>query len=162
MPPPRPAPVPPPEPPPLVEEAPPPPAPEVKPPPIREPVPEARPRSIAELLPETKPGTIETNPASLSRAFQSDRPAAETQLADKNIRVTGVVDRVMVKDILDIHYIILTSPEKTESWNVRCTFNSQYDAQLKRLTTGQTATVEGKYDGYGKNILFRDCLLITG
>ncbi len=28
------------------------------------------------------------------------------------------------------------------------------------LSEGQTVTVRGKYDGYGKNILFKDCVLI--
>ncbi len=87
--------------------------------------------------------------------------AADAKFTDKTLAVTGVVDRITVNDVHNIYYIILTSAEKKEQWNVRCMFDRKYGAQLNRLTTGQAVTAQGKYDGYKANILMKDCVLVS-
>ncbi len=87
--------------------------------------------------------------------------AADAKFADKTLTVAGVVDRITVNDIHGIYYIVLASAEKKEQWNVRCTFDRKHGPQLNRLTTGQTVTVRGKYDGYKLNILMKDCVLVS-
>ena len=87
--------------------------------------------------------------------------AADAKFTDKTLKVTGVVDRITVNDVHSIYYIILASAEKKEQWNVRCTFDRKYGAQLDRLTTGQSVTAQGKYEGYKVNILMRDCVLVS-
>jgi len=97
----------------------------------------------------------------LYSAFSTDEAAADARFTDKTLTVTGVVDRITVNDIHGIYYIILASAEKKEQWNIRCTFDRKYGAQLNRLTAGQTVTAQGKYDGYKLNILMRDCVLVS-
>ena len=96
----------------------------------------------------------------MNSAFQSDRVAAEAKITDKTLRVTGVVDSIFVKDTLGLHYAILAGAEKGGVWKVRCTFDREHARELKQLTTGQTVTVQGEYDGYRKNILMNRCVLV--
>jgi len=97
----------------------------------------------------------------LYSAFSADEVTADAKFADKVLTVTGVVNRITVNDVHDIYYIILASAEKKEQWNVRCTFDKQHGPQLNRLTTGQTATAQGEYNGYKANILMKDCVLVS-
>jgi len=127
------------------------PVPEPEPVPVPEPEPQPRPTSAAGGI------TVEE----LYLAFSTDEAAANARFMDKTLTVTGVVDRITVNDMHGIYYFILASAEKKEQWNVRCTFDRKYGAQLSRLTTGQTVTVQGKYDGYKLNILMKDCVLVS-
>jgi len=94
-------------------------------------------------------------------AYSADEMAADAKFTDKTLTVTGVVDRITVNDVHNIYYVILASAEKKEQWNVRSVFDRKDGAQLNRLTTGQTVTVRGKYDGYKANILMKDCVLVS-
>jgi len=97
----------------------------------------------------------------LYSAYGADKVAADTKFTNKILYVTGVVDKIVVNDIHNIYYIILTSAEKKEEWNVRCTFDRKQGAKLNRLTPEQTVTVQGKYDGYKVNILLKECVLVS-
>ena len=125
---------------------------------VPEPEPAPEPKPMPE--PETTETTIETTVEELYSAYKTDEKAADTKFTDKILKVTGVVDRVVIQDIHDIYYVVLTGAEKREEWNVRCTFGRKDGPKLDHLTTGQTVTVQGKYDGYKKNILMNDCTLI--
>lgn len=140
-----------------------------------EPVPEPEPVSIAEpeIVPEPEPvpipkfeleptsGTIGVTVAELNAAYKADKKTANNKLIKQTLRVTGVVDKIVVREHLDIQYILLTGANKQELWNVRCTFDKKYGSQLNRLTTGQTVTVQGEYAGYERNIILRDCVLVS-
>jgi hypothetical protein len=97
----------------------------------------------------------------LHAAFSADEVAADKEFVGKTLTVTGVVDRVTVNDVHGIYYVILTGAEKKGQWNVRGTFDRKYGAELRRLVTGQTVTVRGRYDGYRANILMKDCVLVS-
>ena len=131
-------------------------------PPTHTPEPEPEPMPEIELAPESEPTPteIEVTVEELHSAYEADKVAADAKFTNKILKATGVVDRIVVEDIHDIYYIILTSAEKKEEWNVRCTFDKEHGAKLNRLTAGQTAMVQGKYDGYRINILMRDCVLV--
>jgi len=118
--------------------------------------PEAEP--ILELEPEPTSTEIEVTVGELHSAY-GDKITADAKLMDKILKVTGIVDKIVVNDMYEIYYIILTSAERKEEWHVRCTFDKKDGPELNRLTTGQTVTVQGKYDGYRINILLRDCVL---
>jgi len=138
-------------------------APEPQPEPIVEPEPKLAPELEAKPIPELEPGPsptpIEVTTEQLHSAYIADKVATDAKFTDKILKVTGVVDRIVVRDIHDIYYILLTSAEKKKEWNVRCTFDKKHVPKLNRLTAGQTATVQGNYDGYRINILLRDCVL---
>jgi hypothetical protein len=145
------------------------PVPEPKPEPEPVPEPKPEPEPVPEPKPEPEP-VPQPKPASaaggipveeLYLAYSADEAAADEKFTDKTLTVTGVVDRITVNDIHGIYYIILASAEKKEQWNVRCTFDRKYGAQLNGLTAGQTVTAKGKYDGYKANILMKDCVLVS-
>ena len=141
------------------------PQPEPEPEPVAEPqpepTPEPEPESVPESEPEPAPGTMEVTVEELYSAYRVDEVAADAKFTDKILKVTGVVDRITVNDVHDVYYIILASAEKKEQWNVRCTFDKKHGPQLNRLTTGQTVTAQGKYNGYKANILIKDCVLVS-
>jgi len=136
------------------------PEPELMPEPQPEPMlePEAEPMLESEAVPTRT--AIEVTVEGLYSAYSVNKVAADAKFANKILKVTGVVDKIFVKDIYDIYYIILTSAEKKEEWNVRCTFDKKDVPELNRLTAGQTVTVQGKYDGYKMHIRMRDCVLV--
>jgi len=138
--------------------------PELEPESITEPEPELKPEKqregILEPEPEPTPTAIEITVEELCSAYRVDKVAADAKFTNKILTVTGVVGRMVVNDIHDVYYIILTSAEKKEEWNVRCKFDKKHAPKLNRLTAGQTVTTQGKYDGYKINILIRDCVLV--
>ncbi len=138
--------------------------PELEAEPIPEPeaelAPEAQPESMPATEPEPTPTAIEVTVEELYSAYRVDEVAVDAKFTNKILKITGVVDRVVVIDIHDVYYIILTSAKEKAEWNVRCTFDKKHGPELNRLTAGQTVTVQGKYDSYKINILIRDCALV--
>lgn len=142
-------------------EPPPPPAPvppPPPPPPVVEPLTPPRPNPIMSV--EVCPDVVDVTTEEVTLAFQADRPAANSKLANRVVRVTGIIDKVFVKEHLDIQYIILTTPAKLDIFNVRCTFDKKLAYQLRRLTPGEKVTAQGKYNGAEKNVILKDCVLV--
>lgn len=127
---------------------------------------EAKPMSEpkAKPMPEPKAEPISTavgmTTEELYSAYKANAVEADAKYKGKILTVTGTVHKIVTKDTFDIYYVMLTSAEKHEKWNVRCTFDKTHELELERLTAGQTVTVQGKYDGYRTNILMRDCALV--
>ncbi len=96
----------------------------------------------------------------LYSAYKANAIEADAKYKGKTLKVTGTAHKIVTKDTFDIYYVMLTSAEKHEEWNVRCTFDKTHEPELKRLTAGQTVTIQGEYDGYRTNILIRDCALV--
>ena len=105
-------------------------------------------------------GAIEMTVEELLSAYETDWMAADAKFANKLLKVTGIVSRIEVKDIVDIHYITLTSAGNNILQNVRCMFDQKHGPELSQLTKGQTLTVQGIYDGSIINIRMRDCVLV--
>ena len=135
------------------------PEPETKLAPEPEPQPVPVPKPAPELEPEPTTGAIAVTVDELNSAFNADRAAVNAKLMNKTLKVTGTVDKIFVREHLDIQYIVLTGAGKQETRNVRCTFGREHSPQLTRLTAGQTVMVQGKYDGYERNIILKDCVL---
>jgi len=150
--------------PPLEPAPPPPPEPELQPapapapPPVVEPAPPPRPNPILTL--ETIPDGLEVTTEEISSAYQADKAAAHTKLTNKTLKVTGIADKIFVKEHLDIQYILLTTAERGDMWNVRGTFDKKLAYQLRRLTPGERLTIQGRYNGYERNIILKDCVLV--
>ena len=152
-----------PEPKPPVIEFKPEPGPEPKPElePVLQPEPEPEPAPVPELEPEPTTGAIAVTVKELNSAYNADRTAANAKLTDKILKVTGVVSKIVVREHLDIQYLLLASARSPEQWNVRCTFDKQHGPQLGRLTAGETVTLQGKYAGYERNIIMKECVLVN-
>jgi len=123
------------------------------------PVPE--PVAIPALKPEPGAGTINATVDELNAAFNSDKAGTNNKLLNQLLKVTGTVDKVFAKDHLDIFYIILVGTRSPTAWPVRCTFSHEHSAHLSRLTEGQLTIVQGKYVGYERNIILKDCSLVS-
>lgn len=140
------------------------PVPQLEPAPELEPEPVPQPKSAPELEPESEPmpPDIEITVGEVLSAYEENGEAANAKFANKILRVMGVVKRIEVKDTLDIYYITLTDVEKTILLiDVRCFFDRKHGPELNLLTSGQTATVQGKYDGSMINIRMSDCFLVN-
>ena len=92
--------------------------------------------------------------------FRIDKVGANTAFTSKTVAIKGTVEKVFVRDQLDIRYIMLTDAHKRMTWSLRCTFGKEESPKVASLQEGQEVTVQGKYEGYSKNIIFRDCVLI--
>jgi hypothetical protein len=46
------------------------------------------------------------------------------------------------------------------TWSLRCTFEKENTKALSGLQEGQAVKIQGTYDSYGKNIIFKDCVLV--
>ncbi len=144
-------------------------APEPEPEPEKEPEPE--PESEKEPEPEKKPepelppeleiteSGADTTVDALSHYYQTDKAATHAKLKDRIVKVSGMVEKVFIRDHLDIRYIVLKG-EKEGPWSVRCSFGKENVSEMNRLSEGQQVKVQGVYDGYGKNIIIKDCALL--
>jgi len=141
---------------PLTTPEPPPPPP---PPPVIEPLAPPRPNPI--MSADVCPMVLDVTTEELSLAFESDRALANSKLANRVLKVTGIIDRIFLKEHLDIQYFILTTPTKAEAFNVRCTFDKKMAYQLRKLNPGERVVVQGKYGGAEKNIILKDCSLVS-
>lgn len=113
------------------------------------------------LEPDKTAGTINMTVEELNAALNSDKAGTNAKLMNQLVRVTGTVEKVFARDNLDIYYIILGGAGGPSSWQVRCTFSREHNAYLLRLTDGQTATAQGTYAGYERNIILQECSLVS-
>jgi len=95
----------------------------------------------------------------LDALFKSDRAGAHAKLSGKTVVIKGLVDKVFIRDHIDVRYIVLTGARNKVLWPVRCTFNKESVSPMSRLSEGQEVNIRGKYDSYGKNIIFKECVL---
>ncbi|MFC1860944.1 hypothetical protein ACFLYL_01515 [Chloroflexota bacterium] len=127
---------------------------------------ESVPSSQAELQPVPEPQeeislpVIELTAEELISAYLSDDASSHERFTNRTLKITGVVDRIIVNNIRDVYQIILTGGE-IKLRDIECRFNRDYAPELSHLAIGQTITVHGKYFGYVINIILRDCVLVN-
>ncbi|MFC1928971.1 hypothetical protein ACFLXK_05170, partial [Chloroflexota bacterium] len=136
------------------------PEPVLQPEPQPEPQPELAPEPAPQPEPVPQPVEMELTVEGLLSAYEKEGEAADAKFANKILKIMGVVNRIEVKEMLDICYIDLASAERSPLQNVRCVFDKRYGPELNQLTTGQTVTVQGKYDGSIISTRMIDCVLI--
>jgi hypothetical protein len=150
---------------PVAEEAP---EPEPQPEPVAEEVPPPAPRPEpapkAPVEPPLKLESIEDGQEitveQLDALYRANKTAAHARLTGKTLTVKGLAAKVFIRDNIDVRYIILQGAGKGGVWSARCTFNRESASQFSRLNEGETVSVSGSYDGYSKNILFKDCIIV--
>ena len=91
--------------------------------------------------------------------FRADNVGTDLALKEKTVVLKGIVNKLFIRDHLDIRYIIVTGTGRV-TWSARCGFDKEAMSAFSRLNEGQAITLRGKYDGYGKNIIFKDCTLL--
>jgi hypothetical protein len=144
----------------------PPPAASVPPPPAPEP-PRAKPEIVVEPQAAYVPAVraddiregIEVTADDLDALFRGDKAGVNAKLTGKTIVLKGVVEKVFIREHLDIRYIMVTGRKKL-IYSSRCTFNKDDAGKASHLNEGAEVVVRGKYDGYGKNVIFKDCQIV--
>jgi len=144
--------------------------PKVEPAPAPQPVPQLPPRPVSQPEPEPAPMPVipldsikegmEIYVDQLNALFKAEKSNANARFKDKVIIVKGIVEKIFIREHLEIRYIVLAGSRKNELWSVRCSFEKEGATGLNRLNEGQEAAIRGKYDGYGKNIIFKNCSLV--
>jgi len=126
-----------------------------------EPIPTPTPEPVPAPKPIKKPEPVaeELTVDELIEAYEQDAPAADTRFLDKRLMVTGVVALVDVRETLDTPYVRLAGAEGDISRSVKCLFDKKHAPALSQLEKGQTATVQGKFNGSLIAIRMIDCEL---
>jgi hypothetical protein len=99
---------------------------------------------------------MEISAEDLDALFKADKTGINSKLTGKTIILKGVVEKVFIREHLDIRYIMVTGKKKL-TWSSRCTFEKENAVKATRLSESADVAVRAKYDGYGKNIIFKDC-----
>ena len=148
------------------------PAPEPAPAPEPEPVIEAPPMPKPEIRIEPAPPPeppikletiqdgMEITADQMDTLYRVEKAGAHSKFTGKTLVIKGVVEKVFVREHLDIRYIMLTGSRQKAAWSIRCTFGPGSSSRLTGLNEGQEIVVRGKYEGYSKNIIFKDCELV--
>ena len=110
-------------------------------------------------LEEIQDGT-EITADQIDALFRADKSAANSKFVGKTLVISGIVEKVFVREHLEIRYIMLTGTQKKMMWSLRCTFDKDESSKLTRLNEGQAVVVRGKYDSYSKNVIFKECVLV--
>ncbi|MFC2011495.1 hypothetical protein ACFLVU_00015 [Chloroflexota bacterium] len=111
--------------------------------------------------PEPLEPTMEMTATELISAYEEEGEAADPKFAAQVIKLTGVVGRVEVRDVLGMYQLFLNgNDENVLLQGVRCVFGSRYGPELSQLEIGQTVTVVGEFNGSMIDISLRNCILI--
>ena len=97
----------------------------------------------------------------LGSAYAADSIAADGKFLNKVLKVTGIVNKVVSNRLNEHYYAILGSTEEGAVVDVQCTFNRHSADELKQLTGGQTATIQGRYEGFVTSMVLIDCVLAS-
>lgn len=126
-----------------------------------EPKGEMDPELVLEPKPELDITALEVTVDELLSIYAVDGTAADERFGGKILKITGEVNRIEVKDYLDIDYINLTSSENETLDHIRCFFDKKHESELNQLTKGQKVTVQGIYDGSIINMRLIGCVLVS-
>ena len=121
-----------------------------------EPAPKARAKKAAKAKPEA---VLEVTVSELASAYATDGIAADGKFLNRVLKVTGIVDKVVINRLNEHYWAILGSTEEGTLVDVQCTFNRHNADELKQLTAGQTVTIQGRYEGFVTSMVLIDCVL---
>jgi len=109
---------------------------------------------------ETQP-VPEVTVAELCSTYQGYGMAGHDEFKNSVFRVSGIIDNIVSKDIVNQYRIALTDEEPHPLGDIYCKFEKKDAPELSKLSVGQHLTVQGKYDGFVTNIVLTDCVLVN-
>jgi len=114
---------------------------------------------------EPGPGADEPIPevtvTELCSTYQGYGMAGHDEFKNSVFRVSGIVNSVVTKDVVEQYRIALTDEEPHPLGDIYCKFEKKDAPVLHKLVAGQELTVQGRYDGFVTNIVLTDCALIS-
>ncbi len=121
----------------------------------------SRAKSAPVAAPEAVQPDMEISVDDVLEDYEQDGAAAEARYGGKVLKVTGMIERVEVKDNFDIFFVTLNSQKQARMQGVRCVFDRAHSEELNRLETGQTVTIQGNFSGSLIDISLRDCFIAS-
>lgn len=100
------------------------------------------------------PGAIIITAAQLYEEYDANQEAANAKYRDKIIKVTGIVNEIGINRV-DTPYVVLTSGD--ELFGVQCMFSTKDEPELAQLSAGQSLTIQGICQGYGLDVILKNC-----
>jgi len=134
------------------------PQPEPEPEPAPAPEPEPEPAAPALTIDDIKDG-MSVTVDQLNELFTADQMRAHGKMNGLSVTVEGMVSKVFIREHLDMRYMLLENLKGRGAWGVRCEFQKSAGPTLTRVQEGQAIRVRGNYDGFSKNIIFKECQL---
>lgn len=143
-----------------------------------EPAPEPEKNQIVETEAAVEPGPVtaeepepsaekevqpipEVTVSELCSSYQGYGMAGHEEFKNSVFRVSGIVDSIVSKDVVDQYRVALTDQEPHPLGDIYCKFEKKDASALGKLSVGQQLTVQGRYDGFVTNIVLADCILIN-
>ena len=103
----------------------------------------------------------EVTAAELCSTYQGYGMAGHEEFKDSVFRVSGIVDSIVTKDVVEQYRVALTDEEPHPLGEIYCKFEKKDAPVLNKLSVGQHLTVQGRYDGFVTNIVLTDCVLVN-
>jgi len=103
----------------------------------------------------------EVTVSELCSSYQGYGMAGHEEFKNSVFRVSGIVDSIVSKDVVEQYRVALTDEEPHPLGDVYCKFEKKDAPALRKLSVGQQLTVQGRYDGFVTNIVLADCVLVN-
>lgn len=117
-------------------------------------------QQLRQMEPEPVPEAMEVTIEEMVSAYENNEKIADASFRNRLLKITGSVNRLEVRDAVDIRYVTLCS-SRDSSQSVWCMFDQGDEDKLKQLREGQTVTIQGKFDGSMVQLRLRHCILIS-
>ena len=103
----------------------------------------------------------EVTVSELCSSYQGYGMAGHEEFKNSVFRVSGIVDSIVTKDVVEQYRVALTDEEPHPLGDIYCKFEKKDAPELNKLSMGQNLTVQGRYDGFVTNIVLTDCVLVN-
>ena len=103
----------------------------------------------------------EVTVSELCSSYQGYGMAGHEEFKNSVFRVSGIVDSIVTKDVVEQYRVALTDEEPHPLGDIYCKFEKKDAPELNKLSMGQHLTVQGRYDGFVTNIVLTDCVLVN-
>ena len=101
---------------------------------------------------------LEITAEELSNDYAMDETAADNLYKGKILNITGKVSSVN-KNLMGVYFVKL-SGGGIEDWDIQCTFEKEYNAEVANIEPNDVITIKGTCDGYYMSVKMKDCILV--
>ena len=114
---------------------------------------------MRQLESQPTPIVIEATVEELALAFESAEDGARSEYSGRILKITGLVNQIVVRDDFDNPYIILRG-KNNSAQIVRCVFDKMQSDSMKTLIKGKEIVVQGEFTGSRVQLSMRQCIIV--
>lgn len=107
------------------------------------------------------PGPQEMTVHEMCAEYTEQGMAGHEKFQGRAFRLKGIVDIIIVKDVVARYQLAINDPNPHPLGSVFCNFAREDAPALVRLKVGQAVTVEGSYFGFTSNIVLSGCSVVA-